>query len=168
MAKEEEKEKKSNKFSRLNFVIILALCDITLVTILFGHLKELKNRLLIDFYDFNPKESLVEFWVFGIARGSVLLGASFGVLKNPVFTKYRCAKYSWIVVTSAVVTWVYMMTKMLMYTEYTHDLKQPWFWSLFGWSCFANLTFVFAWKSICGMVLSQQDRYPALYLYQFL
>jgi hypothetical protein len=148
---------KSNKCARLTFAIILAVSDTAMVTILYGHLNNLKDRLLIDFYSYDPRISLVEFWLLGILRGCLLLGVSIGLLRNSVQTKHRCAKYSWMATALAVVSWVYMMTKMLMYTEYTKDLKLPWFWSLFGWSCLSNLFFAIAWNLIGSVTLSQQE-----------
>lgn len=126
-------------------VLLSALVDACVSTILFSHVTEFTESLTAEakFYEFSS--SVFEFWVISLIRTSILLGFLIGIYGNGTTEGMdRLQRLSVPVLLVVIFFWVFGIVKMLVYTE---DLKSfasessIWFWSQFAWFEFASLWF---------------------------
>lgn len=114
--------------------ILFSIVDLVVTTVIYGHGTDYRRQFLKDFYLYKFPLSMIELWVFALARTSILLGGSLGFICKPnaAVDRFSCVKPLMSMVL--VLMWLYTMTKLLAFTEEENDLKKPWFWSLFCWT----------------------------------
>ena len=125
-------------------VIIFAVLDISVSTLLFSHLTDFWTQVTNNVLNYVFETSTVEFWLEAIVRMSLLLGFTIGLrCSTGVDGLERIKQIKIPSVVFALLMLMLAIIKMLAYTE-----RQPWpppavwFWCQFAWSLFASVAFL--------------------------
>lgn len=132
-------------------VVTFVLLDVVLSTVFYIQASG-PDAFSDDFEDFNVYQSLLDLWVTLLVRSCLLLGASIGVLVNRTDGPFRVASLSTLVVLISLVLLTYALTKLLIFSEFGAQMYQPWFLSLFSWTCASSVGTMVLWR-----ILSRTD-----------
>ncbi|XP_053466609.1 ATP-binding cassette sub-family B member 9 [Ictalurus furcatus] len=104
------------------------------------------NSFLDDILDFDVRHSVLDLWMVLLVRSCLLFGASVGVLINPQDGPKRVASLHTLVVLIGLTMLSYALAKLLIFSEMGALMHDPWFLSLFSWTCISAMGSVFFWK----------------------
>lgn len=104
------------------------------------------NAFLDDVLDFDVHRSVLDLWVMHLLGSCVLFGASVGVLKNQQDGPKRVASSDTLMVLIGLTMLSYALAKLLIFSETGALMHNPWFLSLFSWTCVSAMGCVFFWK----------------------
>ncbi|MCI4392437.1 hypothetical protein PGIGA_G00145850 [Pangasianodon gigas] len=104
------------------------------------------NSFLDDILDFDVYRSVLDLWVVLLVRSCLLFGASVGVLINQQDGPKRVASLDTLVVLIGLTMLSYALAKLLIFSEMGTLMHDPWFLSLFSWTCISAMGSVFFWK----------------------
>lgn len=127
------------------FLFLFLVVDITISSLLFGHISQFQEHLITEAKFFTFSTSVLEFWVFSLIRATVLVGFLIGVCCNGTQECiHRLEKANIPMLILAVAFGIYGVIKMLAYSEESENIAEKagiWFWSQFAWIEFASLGF---------------------------
>ncbi|XP_034154754.2 ATP-binding cassette sub-family B member 9 [Pangasianodon hypophthalmus] len=104
------------------------------------------DSFLDDILDFDVYRSVLDLWVVLLVRSCLLFGASVGVLINQQDGPKRVASLDTLVVLIGLTMLSYALAKLLIFSEMGTLMHDPWFLSLFSWTCISAMGSVFFWK----------------------
>ena len=126
----------------------LAILDVTCSSLLLIHGNK-TEAFTTQVFNFTFQSSLLDLWSLSIVRFVILIGATIGVLRNPVDGPSRIRRSSFTMVTICVAMVIFVTVKLLVWSESPHWwYGQPWFWSLMVWTLLASL-----WMYCCWILL---------------
>ncbi|XP_062873517.1 ATP-binding cassette sub-family B member 9 isoform X3 [Trichomycterus rosablanca] len=104
------------------------------------------NPFSEDLEDFNIYQSILDLWATLMVRSCLLLGAAIGILVNRTEGPCRVASLGTLVVLVSLVMLTYALTKLLIFSEIGRLMYNPWFLSLFSWTCASSVGTMVLWK----------------------
>lgn len=104
------------------------------------------NSFLDDILDFDIHRSVLDFWMVLLVRSCLLFGASVGILMNQHDGPRRVACMDTLMVLIGLTMLSYALAKLLIFSEMGDLMHDPWFLSLFSWTCVSAMGSVFFWK----------------------
>ncbi|MCJ8746660.1 hypothetical protein PDJAM_G00144360 [Pangasius djambal] len=126
-------------------IFTFVLVDIVVSTVLYVQWSG-PNSFLDDILDFDVYRSVLDLWVVLLVRSCLLFGASVGVLINQQDGPKRIASLDTLVVLIGLTMLSYALAKLLIFSEMGTLMHDPWFLSLFSWTCISAMGSVFFWK----------------------
>lgn len=99
-----------------------------------------------DVLDFDVRRSVLDLWVVTLGRSCLLVGASLGVLINHQDGSRRVGFLDTPMVLLSLTMLSYALAKLLIFSEMGALMHNPWFLSLFSWTCISVMGSVFFWK----------------------
>ena len=142
------------------FTFLFGVADITATTVLYGHYNDYMKHFTEDMHDYKFSRSMLELWIFSIARLSLTMGFLLGILCNRTIESVeRINKFHYFPLLLATLMWTFSVVKMLAYSEGEDSMKRPWFWSLFGWTMFCNIM-LYVNTCVLGAVNVPPSRLP--------
>nr|XP_023676486.1 ATP-binding cassette sub-family B member 9 [Paramormyrops kingsleyae]XP_023676487.1 ATP-binding cassette sub-family B member 9 [Paramormyrops kingsleyae] len=131
--------------SSLSCNLLFVLVDIVVSTVLYIR----GNHLITfaeDIWNFDILRSTLDLWGMLLVRVSLLLGASIGVYKNREDGPQRTQDLGTLNSLLCLVVMAYALAKLLMFSEQDGMMYEPWFLSLFIWTCVAAMGTVIMWR----------------------
>ncbi|KAJ8286156.1 hypothetical protein GJAV_G00035160 [Gymnothorax javanicus] len=99
-----------------------------------------------DLMRFDVFSSVFDLWGTLLVRASLLLGASFGVSKNSAEGPQRVTAAAPLCNLMSLVIMAYAIAKLLLFSEQSSLIHDPWFLSLFSWTCGSAVGMACLWK----------------------
>nr|XP_033810188.1 ATP-binding cassette sub-family B member 9 [Geotrypetes seraphini]XP_033810189.1 ATP-binding cassette sub-family B member 9 [Geotrypetes seraphini] len=132
--------------ARKTFVCICTfiVIDAITTTVLYVYGSKQKN-MMEDLTNFNIFTSLLDIWGLCLLRSCLLLGALIGVAKNFGYGPRRLEASLTCIMLLCLLFAMYVVTKVLLFSEVEKPIKDPWFWSLFAWTNVAAAATVSCW-----------------------
>ncbi|XP_056313828.1 ATP-binding cassette sub-family B member 9 [Danio aesculapii] len=137
--------------------LVFTLVDIVLTTVLYIH----GSRIDIfsdETEDFDIHRSTVDLWGTVLIRVSLLFGASIGVFFNRSDGPRRVSNLGTLVALICLTNMTYALAKLLMLSEEGNLMYDPWFLSLFSWTCVAAIGVMVSWKILSQTPNAVSDR----------
>ncbi|XP_048848960.1 ATP-binding cassette sub-family B member 9 [Brienomyrus brachyistius] len=131
--------------SALSCNLLFVLVDIVVSTVLYIHGNHL-NTFAEEVWNFDILRSTLDLWGMLLVRVSLLLGASIGLYKNREDGPQRTKDLGTLNSLLCLVVMAYALAKLLMFSEQGAMMYEPWFLSLFIWTCVAAMGTVFMWR----------------------
>lgn len=131
-------------------IFIFVLVDSVVSTILYVKWSGPKS-FSDDILDFDIHRSVLDLWVVFLVRSCLLFGASVGVLMNQQDGPKRVAFLDVLVALIGLTMLSYALTKLLIFSEMGALMHNPWFLSLFSWTCVSAMGSVFFWKLLSSV-----------------
>ncbi|KAJ8385958.1 hypothetical protein AAFF_G00177790 [Aldrovandia affinis] len=125
----------------LSFVLV----DIVVTTVLYVHGSQ-PVVFAEDLWDFNVFTSAFDLWGALLVRMSLLLGASIGVSRNSVDGPGRVSTLETLSDLLCLVVVAHALAKLLLFSEQGALVFDPWFLSLFSWTCGAAIVTMCMWR----------------------
>ncbi|XP_066509586.1 ATP-binding cassette sub-family B member 9 [Hoplias malabaricus] len=125
----------------LSFILV----DVVVSTVLYVQGSSLE-AFADDVLDFDLHRSVLDLWGTLLIRICLLLGGLMGVVWNRSDGPKRAATLDTLVVLVVLTILTYALVKLLMFSEVGNLMYDPWFLSLFSWTCVAALVTMFLWK----------------------
>ncbi|KAL0979181.1 hypothetical protein UPYG_G00181820 [Umbra pygmaea] len=119
-----------------SFLFILV--DVIVTTVIYLHGSQLAI-FTDDLQDFDILHSVLDLWGTVLVRSCLLLGASVGILWNRVEGPERVSALGTVILLIGLTISTYALAKLLMLSEQGDLAQQPWFLSLFSWTCMSSL-----------------------------
>lgn len=133
----------------IGFIFTFVLVDSVVSTVLYFQWSG-PNSFLEDILDFDVHRSVLDLWIVHLVRFCLLCGASVGVLKNQEDGPRRLASLDTLMVFIGLTMLSYALAKLLIFSEISALMYDPWFLSLFSWTCVSAMGSVFFWKLLSG------------------
>ncbi|KFP65000.1 ATP-binding cassette sub-family B member 9, partial [Cariama cristata] len=121
--------------------LALSGADVVVTTLLYTHGRGGRD-VLQDLRHFNIFNSLLDIWGGCLYRSCVLLGAAIGVATNTAYGPRRLRASRTFIAVVCLLMGIYMMVKLLLYSEVRKTIRDPWFWGLFAWTYHPRITFL--------------------------
>ncbi|XP_056139117.1 ATP-binding cassette sub-family B member 9 [Lampris incognitus] len=125
--------------------LLYILVDVIVTTVLYTHGSQLRI-FTDDFQNFNILISVLDLWGTVLVRVALLLGASIGVAWNREDGPRRVSAVSTLITLFCLTIATYALAKLLMLTEQEPLVHQPWFLSLFSWTCASSMGVMLLWR----------------------
>uniref|UniRef100_A0A667Z3U6 ABC-type oligopeptide transporter ABCB9 n=2 Tax=Myripristis murdjan TaxID=586833 RepID=A0A667Z3U6_9TELE len=125
--------------------LLYIVVDVAVTTVLYTHGSDL-SIFGEDTQHFNILLSVLDLWGMVLLRACLLLGASIGVLWNREDGPQRVWKLSTLIFLICLTIITYALAKLLMMTEVDALAHQPWFLSLFFWTCTSSIGVMMLWR----------------------
>ncbi|KAK1156403.1 ATP-binding cassette sub-family B member 9 [Acipenser oxyrinchus oxyrinchus] len=125
--------------------LLFTVVDMTLTTLLYirgAHIE----RFVQDLNFFDVYRSVVDLWAASLVRSSLLMGAAIGVSKNTTEGPKRVKDLETFTIVMCLLTGMYSVIKLLLYSEVMESLSDPWFLCLVAWTCVSALATFLTWK----------------------
>ncbi|XP_041457651.1 ATP-binding cassette sub-family B member 9-like [Lytechinus variegatus] len=103
-----------------------------------------------DVFNYDFTHATFELWLFSMLRVVILVGATLGIIQNPKDGAKGIKRARYPVGLMNIVMILYVMAKIMLYTEYidgNHD-DDPWFLTLGIWTMVASLSMYGLWVYI--------------------
>ncbi|MFT7808357.1 ATP-binding cassette sub-family B member 9 [Arapaima gigas] len=133
----------------LNCNLLFILVDIVVSTVLYArgsHIYVFAN----DLWKFDIFRSTLDLWGTLLVRVSLLLGACIGVLRNREDGPRRVSHLATLSSLLCLVIMAYALIKLLLFSEQGALMYDPWFLSLFSWSCFSAFVTMCMWNLLAS------------------
>lgn len=124
--------------------MVFTLVDVIVTTVLYAHGSRIAT-FTEDAQDFNIMHSVLDLWGTVLIRTALLFGASIGVLWNREDGPRRVSSLATLLLLICLTIVTYALTKLLILAEQEALINQPWFLSLFSWTCASSLGTVLVW-----------------------
>ncbi|KAM9547779.1 ABC-type oligopeptide transporter ABCB9 [Salvelinus alpinus] len=126
-------------------ILLFILVDVIVTTVLYLH--GCQTAIFTeDVQNFDILHSVLDLWGTMLVRVCLLLGASIGVLWNRVDGPCRVSALGTLTLLICLTISTYALAKLLMLSEQGDLAHQPWFLSLFSWTCVSVLGTVLLWR----------------------
>uniref|UniRef100_A0A8B9T7V4 ATP-binding cassette sub-family B member 9 n=1 Tax=Anas platyrhynchos TaxID=8839 RepID=A0A8B9T7V4_ANAPL len=135
--------------------LVLSGVDVAVTTLLYAHGRGGRD-ILQDLRHFNIFNSLLDVWGGCLYRSCVLLGASIGVATNTAYGPRRLRASRTFIAVVCLLMGIYMMVKLLLYSEVRRTIKDPWFWGLFAWTYVALAATFGLWQLLACVTSSRE------------
>ncbi|NWW59414.1 ABCB9 protein, partial [Ifrita kowaldi] len=133
--------------------------DVVVTTLLYTHGQGGRN-VLQDLRHFNIFNSLLDIWGGCLYRSCVLLGAAIGVATNTAYGPRRLKASRTFIAVVCLLMGIYMMVKLLLYSEVRKTIRDPWFWGLFAWTYVALAATFGLWQLLACVTSSREALGP--------
>uniref|UniRef100_A0A8C8GYT5 ABC-type oligopeptide transporter ABCB9 n=1 Tax=Oncorhynchus tshawytscha TaxID=74940 RepID=A0A8C8GYT5_ONCTS len=125
-------------WQQLCCILLFILVDVIVTTVLYLH--GCQTAIFTeDVQNFDILHSVLDLWGTMLVRVCLLLGASIGVLWNRVDGPCRVSALGTLTLLICLTVSTYALAKLLMLSEQGDLAHQPWFLSLFSWTCVSVL-----------------------------
>lgn len=124
--------------------------DITVTTLLYERSRS-HSSILQDLKHFNIFDSMLDVWGACLYRSCVLLGAAIGVAKNTNYGPKRLKMSTTFITIVCLAVGIYILVKLLLYSEVRKTIKDPWFWSLFVWTLMSVVATFSLWQLLASV-----------------
>uniref|UniRef100_A0A8C7D612 ABC-type oligopeptide transporter ABCB9 n=1 Tax=Oncorhynchus kisutch TaxID=8019 RepID=A0A8C7D612_ONCKI len=132
-------------WQQLCCILLFILVDVIVTTVLYLH--GCQTAIFTeDVQNFDILHSVLDLWGTMLVRVCLLLGASIGVLWNRVDGPCRVSALGTLTLLICLTVSTYALAKLLMLSEQGDLAHQPWFLSLFSWTCVSVLGTVLLWR----------------------
>lgn len=125
--------------------LLFTVVDMTLTTLLYIRGVH-TERFVQDLNNFDVYRSVVDLWAASLVRSSLLMGAAIGVSKNTTEGPKRVKDLETFTIVMCLLTGMYSVIKLLLYSEVMESLSDPWFLCLVAWTCVSALATFLTWK----------------------
>ncbi|NWY73835.1 ABCB9 protein, partial [Erithacus rubecula] len=139
--------------------LALSGADVVVTTLLYTHGQGGRN-VLQDLRHFNIFNSLLDIWGGCLYRSCVLLGAAIGVATNTAYGPRRLRASRTFIALVCLLMGIYMMVKLLLYSEVRKTIRDPWFWGLFAWTYVALAATFGLWQLLACVTSSREALGP--------
>ncbi|NXS35216.1 ABCB9 protein, partial [Pomatostomus ruficeps] len=139
--------------------LALSGADVVVTTLLYTHGQGGRN-VLQDLRHFNIFNSLLDIWGGCLYRSCVLLGAAIGVATNTAYGPRRLRASRTFIAVICLLMGIYMMVKLLLYSEVRKTIRDPWFWGLFAWTYVALAATFGLWQLLACVTSSREALGP--------
>uniref|UniRef100_A0A674HF94 ATP binding cassette subfamily B member 9 n=1 Tax=Taeniopygia guttata TaxID=59729 RepID=A0A674HF94_TAEGU len=140
--------------------LALSGADVAVTTLLYTHGQGGRN-VLQDLRHFNIFNSLLDIWGGCLYRSCVLLGAAIGVATNTAYGPRRLRASRTFIAVVCLLMGIYMMVKLLLYSEVRKTIRDPWFWGLFAWTYVALAATFGLWQLLACVTSSREALGPS-------
>ncbi|KAL1274149.1 hypothetical protein QQF64_026963 [Cirrhinus molitorella] len=137
--------------------LVFTLVDIVVTTVLYVHGSSL-DIFSDELEDFDIHRSTLDLWGTVLIRASLLFGASIGVFYNRSDGPRRVSNLGTLVSLICLTNMTYALAKLLMLSEEEALMYDPWFLSLFSWTCVSAVGIMISWKLLSQTPNSQSER----------
>ncbi|XP_066465712.1 ABC-type oligopeptide transporter ABCB9 isoform X2 [Tiliqua scincoides] len=124
--------------------------DVTVTTLLYERSRS-RSSILQDLKHFNIFDSMLDVWGACLYRSCVLLGAAIGVAKNTNYGPRRLKTSTTFITLVCLAVGIYVLVKLLLYSEVRKTIKDPWFWSLFVWTLMSLVATFCLWQLLASV-----------------
>uniref|UniRef100_A0A8C3PHV4 ATP binding cassette subfamily B member 9 n=1 Tax=Calidris pygmaea TaxID=425635 RepID=A0A8C3PHV4_9CHAR len=139
--------------------LALSGADVVVTTLLYTHGRGGRD-ILQDLRHFNIFNSLLDIWGGCLYRSCVLLGAAIGVATNTAYGPRRLRASRTFIAIVCLLMGIYMMVKLLLYSEVRRTIRDPWFWGLFAWTYVALAATFGLWQLLACVTSSREALGP--------
>lgn len=139
--------------------LALSGADVAVTTLLYTHGRSGQD-VLQDLRHFNIFNSLLDIWGGCLYRSCVLLGAAIGVATNTAYGPRRLRASRTFITIICLLMGIYMMVKLLLYSEVRRTIRDPWFWGLFAWTYVALAATFGLWQLLACVTSSREALGP--------
>ncbi|XP_059683486.1 ABC-type oligopeptide transporter ABCB9 isoform X2 [Gavia stellata] len=139
--------------------LALSGADVVVTTLLYAHGRGGRD-ILQDLRHFNIFNSLLDIWGGCLYRSCVLLGAAIGVATNTAYGPRRLRASRTFIAVVCLLMGIYMMVKLLLYSEVRRTIRDPWFWGLFAWTYVALAATFGLWQLLACVTSSREALGP--------
>lgn len=126
-------------------ILVFILVDVIVTTVIYLHGSQ-TAIFTEDGQNFDILHSVLDLWGTVLVRVCLLLGASIGVLWNRVDGPHRVSALGTLTLLICLTISTYASAKLLILSEQGNLSHQPWFLSLFSWTCVSALGTVLLWR----------------------
>uniref|UniRef100_A0A673W4D4 ABC-type oligopeptide transporter ABCB9 n=1 Tax=Salmo trutta TaxID=8032 RepID=A0A673W4D4_SALTR len=126
-------------------ILVFILVDVIVTTVIYLHGSQ-TAIFTEDGQNFDILHSVLDLWGTVLVRVCLLLGASIGVLWNRVDGPHRVSALGTLTLLICLTISSYASAKLLILSEQGNLAHQPWFLSLFSWTCVSALGTVLLWR----------------------
>ncbi|XP_064792957.1 ABC-type oligopeptide transporter ABCB9-like isoform X2 [Oncorhynchus masou masou] len=126
-------------------ILVFILMDVIVTTVIYLHGSQ-TAIFTEDGQNFDILHSVLDLWGTLLVRVCLLLGASIGVLWNRVDGPHRVSALGTLTLLICLTISTYALAKLLILSEQGDLAHQPWFLSLFSWTCVSALGTVLLWR----------------------
>ncbi|XP_067262455.1 ATP-binding cassette sub-family B member 9 [Chanodichthys erythropterus] len=137
--------------------LVFILVDIVVTTILYVHGSSL-DIFSDELEDFDIHCSTLDLWGTVLIRISLLFGASIGVFFNRSDGPRRVSNLGTLVALICLTNMTYALAKLLMLSEEGALMYDPWFLSLFCWTCASAIGIMISWNLLSQTSNAVSDR----------
>uniref|UniRef100_A0A8C9WDM2 ABC-type oligopeptide transporter ABCB9 n=1 Tax=Scleropages formosus TaxID=113540 RepID=A0A8C9WDM2_SCLFO len=137
--------------------LLFVLTDIVVSTVLYTRGSQL-YVFAQDLWRFDILHSALDLWGILLIRASLLLGACIGVLKNREDGPRRVSDLGTLNSLLCLVIMAYALVKLLLFSEQGTQMYDPWFLSLFSWTCTSAVVTMCAWSLLASSTLAATSR----------
>uniref|UniRef100_A0A8C2IEX0 ABC-type oligopeptide transporter ABCB9 n=1 Tax=Cyprinus carpio TaxID=7962 RepID=A0A8C2IEX0_CYPCA len=137
--------------------LVFTLVDIVVTTVLYVHGSSL-DIFSDELEDFDIHCSTVDLWGTVLIRSSLLFGATIGVFYNRTDGPQRVSNLGTLVSLICLTNMTYALAKLLMLSEEEALMYDPWFLSLFSWTCTSAIGIMISWKLMSQTPNSVSER----------
>ncbi|XP_036382601.1 ATP-binding cassette sub-family B member 9 [Megalops cyprinoides] len=125
--------------------LLFILVDVVITTVLYTHGCQ-PVVFVEDLQNFDIFRSVFDLWGTLLVRSCLLLGASIGVSRNSADGPRRVSTLETLSDLLCLVVVTYALVKLLLFSEQGAAMYDPWFLSLFSWTCGSAMVTMFLWK----------------------
>uniref|UniRef100_A0A8C9S3J2 ABC-type oligopeptide transporter ABCB9 n=1 Tax=Scleropages formosus TaxID=113540 RepID=A0A8C9S3J2_SCLFO len=136
--------------------LLFVLTDIVVSTVLYTRGSQL-YVFAQDLWRFDILHSALDLWGILLIRASLLLGACIGVLKNREDGPRRVSDLGTLNSLLCLVIMAYALVKLLLFSEQGTQMYDPWFLSLFSWTCTSAVVTMCAWSLLASSTLAASE-----------
>ncbi|RXN22159.1 ATP-binding cassette sub-family B member 9-like protein [Labeo rohita] len=137
--------------------LVFTLVDVVVTTVLYIHGSSL-DIFSDELEDFDIHRSTVDLWGTVLIRACLLFGASIGVFYNRSDGPQRVSNLGTLVSLICLTNMTYALAKLLMLSEEEALMYDPWFLSLFSWTCASAIVIMILWKLLSQTPNSVSER----------
>jgi len=137
--------------------LLFTLLDIMVTTILYVHGSSL-DIFSDELEDFDIHRSTLDLWGTVLIRVSLLFGGSIGVFFNRNDGPRRVSNLGTLVALICLTNMTYALAKLLMFSEEGALMYDPWFLSLFSWTCASSIGIMISWSLLSKTPNAVSDR----------
>lgn len=137
--------------------LVFILVDIVVTTILYVHGSSF-DIFSDELEDFDIHCSTLDLWGTVLIRISLLFGASIGVFFNRSDGPRRVSNLGTLVALICLTNMTYALAKLLMLSEEGALMYDPWFLSLFCWTCASAIGIMISWNLLSQTSNAVSDR----------
>ncbi|KAJ6651117.1 hypothetical protein lerEdw1_000793 [Lerista edwardsae] len=135
--------------------LVFTSADVTVTTLLYERSRS-RDSILQDLKHFNIFDSMLDVWGACLYRSCVLLGAAIGVAKNTNYGPKRLKMSTTFITLVCLAVGIYILVKLLLYSEVRKTIKDPWFWSLFVWTLLSLAATFSLWQLLASVKPSRE------------
>ncbi len=137
--------------------LVFTLVDFVVTTVLYVHGSSL-DIFSDELEDFDIHRSTVDLWGTVLIRASLLFGATIGVFYNRTDGPQRVSNLGTLVSLICLTNMTYALAKLLMLSEEGALMYDPWFLSLFSWTCASAIGIMISWNLLSQTSNSVSER----------
>lgn len=143
----------------ISIILVFTLVDIVVTTVLYVH-GSMLDIFADELEDFDVHRSTLDLWGTVLIRAVLLLGASIGVFFNRSDGPRRVSNLGTLVALVCLTNMTYALAKMLVLSEEGDLMYDPWFLSLFSWTCLSAIGTMISWNQMAeasGVASDRED-----------